>query len=85
MPAAARSKLCSRDSAWVGVFARSAMSSAQFTSIIVCTGYLLLSFASLKPLSFIITIDVLSTLSRQMINRYGANLSPCSTPATMSK
>ena len=28
MPLAARSRLCSRDSAWVGVFARSAMSSA---------------------------------------------------------
>ena len=82
MPAAARSRLCSWVSAWVGVFARSAMSA----SVIVCARHLLLlSFASLKPLYFIISIDVLSPLSRKMINRYGANVSPCSTHATMSK
>ena len=40
---------------------------------------------SLKPLSFILSIDVLSTKYRQMIKRYGANTSSCSTPATMSK
>ena len=56
MPAAARYRLCSRNSAWAGVFARSAMSSALFASVIVCAEYLLLlSFASLKPLSFILS------------------------------
>ena len=68
MPAAARFRRCSRDSAWVGVFARSAMSSAYL---------LLLYFASLKPFLFIKSIDVSSTKSWQMINRYGANESPC--------
>ena len=59
MPPAARSRLCSRDSVWVDVFARSAMLLA---SVIVCAGYLLLlSFASLKAFSFIKSIDVLST------------------------
>ena len=49
-------------------------------------GYLLLLyFISLKPFSLILSIDVLSTWSRQMIKRYGANVSPCSTSATMSK
>ena len=86
MPAAVRSKLCDRVLAWVGVFARSAMSLAQSASVIVCSGYLLLlSFVSLKPLPFILSIDVLSTLFRQMIKRYGANVSHCSTPAKMSK
>ena len=59
MPAAARSKLCSRVLAWAGAFARSAMSSA---SVIVCARYLrLLSLLSLKPFSLILSIDVLST------------------------
>ena len=62
MPAAARSRLCSRVSAWAGAFARSAMSVALCASVIVCAGYLLLlSFVSWKPLSFILSIDVLST------------------------
>ena len=86
MPVAAGSRLCIRDSAWAGVFARSAMSSVSSASVIVYVGYLLLlSFISLKPFSFIISIDVLRSKSRQMIKRYGANVSPCSTPATMSK
>ena len=55
-------------------------------TVIVCAGYpLLLFFASLKPFSFIKSIDVLSTLSKQMINRYEANVCPCSTPSKMSK
>ena len=59
MPAAARSRLCSRILALVGAFARSAMSSA---SVIVFAGYLLLlSFVSLKPFSLILSVDVLST------------------------
>ena len=37
MPAAARSKLCSSVSAWLGVFASNAMSSA---SVIIFAGYL---------------------------------------------
>ena len=51
MPAAAHFRLCSRVLAWVGVFARSTMSSALSASIIVCAGYLsLLSFFRLKPI-----------------------------------
>ena len=83
---AARSRLCSRVSAWAGAFTRSAMSSALSASVIVFAGYLLLlSFVNLKPFSLILSLDVLSTLSRQMIKRYGANVFPCSTLATMSK
>ena len=43
MPAAARTRLHSRVSSWVGAFARSATSSALSASVIVCAGYLLLS------------------------------------------
>ena len=54
-------RLCSRDLAWVGAFARSAMSSALSASVIVCAGYyLLLAFLSVKPYSFIRSINVLS-------------------------
>ena len=42
MPEAARSRLCSRISAWAAAFARSAMSSASSASVIVFEGYLLL-------------------------------------------
>ena len=42
MPAAARSKLCSSVSAWLGVFACITMSSAYSASVIVFAGYLLL-------------------------------------------
>ena len=45
----------------------------------------ILSFVSLKPFSLILSIDVLSTYSRQMIKRRQANVSPCSTPATILK
>ena len=86
MPPAVRSRLCSKDLAWAGVFAGSAMPSAKSASVIVRAGYLLLlAFAKVTPFSFIKPIDVRSTLSMQIINRYGANVSPCSTPATMSK
>ena len=62
------------------------MSSAQSASVIVFAGYLLpLFFFSSKPFSLILSIEVLSTQSRQMIKRYGASVSPCNTPATMSK
>ena len=62
MPTTGRSRQCYRDSARVSVFARSAMSSEQSMSVIVCEMYLLLlSFVSLKPLPFILSIDVLST------------------------
>ena len=58
MPAAARSKLCSSVSAWSGVFASIAMSSAQSASVIVFAGYLLLLFfVSSKPFSLISSID----------------------------
>ena len=46
---------------------------------------LLLAFAKVKPFSFIKSIDVWSTKCRQIINRYGANVSPCITYMTMSK
>ena len=86
MPAAACSKLCSSVSAWSGVFACIAKSSAQSAWVIVFAGdLLLLFFVSSKPFSLILSIDVLSTQSRQMIKRYGASVSPFSTPATMSK
>ena len=56
------SRLSSWDSAWVGVFARSAISSAKSESVIVSTRYRLpLAFFSVKPFSFIRSIDVLST------------------------
>ena len=42
MAPAAGSRLCSRDSAWAGVFARSARSSALTVSVIISTGYYLL-------------------------------------------
>ena len=63
MLAAARSKLCRRVSAWSGVFASIAMSSALSASVIVVAGYLLLFFfVSSKPFSLIWSSDVLSTL-----------------------
>ena len=59
---AARSKLCSSVSVWLGVFASIAMSSAYSASVIVVVGYLLLLFfVSSKPFSLILSIDVLST------------------------
>ena len=58
MQAATRSKLCRRDSAWVGVFAISAIVYAEYL--------LVLSFASLKSFSFIKSINVLSIRSRQI-------------------
>ena len=62
MPAAASSKLCSSVSAWLGVFASIAVSSALSASVIVFAGYLLLFFfVSSKPFSLILSIDVLST------------------------
>ena len=86
MPAAARSRLCSGVSAWAGAFARRALPSAESASVIIFVGYLLLlSFVSLKPFSLILSVDAQSTLSRLMIKRYGANVSPRCTPATMSK
>ena len=76
-PAAARSTQCSSVSAWAGAFARIAMSLALSASVIVFAGYLqLLFFFSLKPFSLILSIDVLSRLSRQMIKRYGVSVSP---------
>ena len=59
MPPVACYIVSSRDSAWVGVFARSAMSSAY---LIVCAGYrLLLVFFRVKLFSFIRSINVRST------------------------
>ena len=58
----ARSRLCSWDSARVGVFARSAMSSAESQSVIVHAEYrLLLAFSSVSQFPFIKYIDIQST------------------------
>ena len=75
---------CSRDLAWVGVFARSSISPAKSTSEIVFAKYRL-PFFNLKPYSFIRSIDVRSTKSWQNMNWYGANEYPYRPPATMSK
>ena len=64
------SRLCGRDSAWVGVFARSTMSSAKSVSIIVSVGYNLFLFFFFPNRS----IGILSTFSRHIMNRYGAEL-----------
>ena len=62
MPAAARPKLCSSVSAWLGVFASIAMSSAKSASVIVFAEYILiLFFVCSMPFSLILSIDVLST------------------------
>ena len=62
MPAAPRSRVCSSVSAWAGVFARIAISSALSASVIVFAGYhLLLFFVSSKSFSLILSIDVQST------------------------
>ena len=42
-------------------------------------------FPRVKPLPFIKSIDVRNTYSRQIMNRYGSNMSLCRTLATMSK
>ena len=76
----------SRDSAWAGVFARSTISSVLSVSVFVCVGFrLLLAFVSVKPFSLIKSIDVRSAQSMQNLNRYGASVFPCRTPATMTK
>ena len=72
--------------AWAGIFARSARSSSKSVSVIISAGYrLLLAFFNVKPFSFIRLIDVRSTKSRLVINKFGVHLSPCKTSTTMSK
>ena len=57
---AAYSRLCSSGSAWIGVFARSAISSALWASIIISARYcLFLPFFCAKLLVFIRSSDVL--------------------------
>ena len=85
MPPATCSRLCHRDSAWGGVFARSAMSFVLDASVIDSSRYrLLLAFFSVKPFSFIKCIDARRTYSWQFMNKYGARVSPYRWPATMS-
>ena len=56
------------------------------TSVIVSAVYrLLLVFLSVKPFSFICSIDVWSMYFMQIINKCVANVSPCKTPVIMSK
>ena len=88
MPPAPCSRVPNWDFAWASVFVRSSWSSAQFASVIVSTGYRLLLtffFKNVKPSSFIRSIDIQNTLSRQSINNYSFNVSPCKTLVTMSK
>ena len=87
MPLASCSRLCSRDLAWAGVFARDTKSFQKSTSVLVSGGYcrLFAFFFSVKTFSFIRSIDVPSTSFTQIINKYSANVSPCKTPATMLK
>ena len=49
MPPTTRSRLCSRVSAWAGLFSGSAMSSALSVSVKICAGYLLLLFFFFWP------------------------------------
>ena len=49
------------------------------------TGYRLLVLISMKPFSFIRSIDVRSMLSWLTMNLYRANVSPCRPPETISK
>ena len=44
---------------------------------------MLLAFFNIKPFSFIRSMEVYTTQSRQSINKYGAKVSPCRTRATM--
>ena len=84
MPPAACSRLCSK--AWAGIFVRSAWSFEKSASIVVSAEYrLLLELFSIKTFSFIRSIEVRSAKSRQFINKYGANVSPCRTPVIKSK
>ena len=69
MPLAACSRLCSKDSAWVGVFARSAMSSAWSVSTIVFARYcLLLTFFSVKLFSLDLLIFEVHSPGKLWIN-----------------
>ena len=77
MPPATCSRLCSWDSAWAGVFVRSAGS-----SVIVSAGYhlllaLLFFLFSVKPFTFI--------RFNLVMNIQGTNISPCETPVTLLK
>ena len=67
MGLAAWPSLCSKDSDWATVFARNP--SALSTSVIISAGYhlFLAFFISIKPFSFIKSIDVWSTYSRQIV------------------
>ena len=89
MPPAVCSRQCCRNLAYAGVFARSAISSEKSASVIVSAGYRLLLafffFFSVKPFSFIRSIDVQSTESRQIMNSYEANVFPCRTPTANIK
>ena len=81
MPVAARSRIGSTASSWAGVFARSAVFGVVLFRKCLCG---VSSASSLASLTFIISKDVLSMMTWQMINRYWANVFPCRTPATMS-
>ena len=53
LPLAACSRLYSRDLAWLGVFAKNAMLSVQFASVIVSAGYHVLpAFLQCKAIFF---------------------------------
>ena len=74
-------KLCSRDSAWVGVICEK-----RCVICVFCVHYSFCGVSSASCLSsvmtfFIISIDVRSTFSWQIINSYSANVSSCRTSA----
>ena len=84
MPSAARSRLFSWVSAWAGIFARSAVIG------VVRVGNCLyrVSSASFLCLRETVIFHYLyrrsKHIDKQIIKRYGANVSPCCTLATMS-
>ena len=75
-------RLC-RDFAWAGIFARRVRSSALTASVMDFARYrLLLGFFNVKPFSFIRSMDIRSSLLRQIIYKFRADVSLCKTPAT---
>ena len=78
MAPAACLRIFRKYSVLAGVLTRWPTSLAYLASLIVRAGYRLLpALSSEKPFSFSKSINVRNTLTRQIINRYGANVSPC--------
>ena len=74
--------LWSKDSTWTDVFTRSAMSSASFSFVIVRAMYrVLLAFSSVRPFSFLKSIDALE----EFTNRSVASSSFARTPSKIQQ